>query len=121
MSIVNKYKIKDGISLADIEAEIKSKNLPWNDGGEYISKDSIHSTFRVLIQDISVSIAFPEDLSKWDSYDHVLILDESFGQPYYPFYYADEKKDKRFPFVMNVIGLYNKFMNGFDFLERVEK
>lgn len=120
MKIINDYKIKDGITMEDIKAEILEKHLPWNGASTYIHKDAVHSTFRVLTQDISVNIAFPQDLSTWDSYEHVLVMDENFGQPYYPFYTADENESKRFPFVLNIIGLYNKFMDSLSFLERVE-
>ena len=30
MEIVNEYRIKSGITMADIEKEIKKKKLPWN-------------------------------------------------------------------------------------------
>lgn len=117
--IVNKYKIKDGTTAEDIKSELKLKHLPISEYGKYISKDSVFSTCKNLIKDIEVCIAFPEDLSKWDSFDHVLVMDDSFGQPYDPFYLADEDENRRFPFVLNVIGLYNKFMNSLEFLERI--
>jgi len=123
MDIVNEYRIKSGITMADIKKEIKKKKLPWNGASTYIHKDAVHSTFKCLSNDITVNIAFPEDLTTWDSFEHVLILDEMGGQPYYPFYQADEKKEARFrfPFVLTIIGIYNKFMDSLSFLERIKK
>ena len=121
MSIVNKYRIKDNITKEDIIKELHEKRLPVTENGTYISKDSKYSTYKTLAGDIEVCIAFPENLSEWDSFDHVLVLDDSFAQPYQPFYIADEDENKRFPFVLNIIGQYNKFMNSLSFLERSSK
>ena len=115
MSIVNKYKMKPGISMDDILNELREKNLPIGTHGTYISKDAKYSTFKHLIDDIEVCIAFPEDLSVWDDFDHILVMDDNFGQPYYPFYKIEEKQ---FPFVLNVAGCYNKFMDTLSFLEK---
>lgn len=123
MDIVNEYKIKEGTTMEDIEKEIRKKKLIWNGASTYIHKDAVHSTCKSLADDITINIAFPEDLSTWDSYDHVLVMDETGGQPYYPFYYADQKKEARyrFPFVLTTIGAYNKFMDSLSFLERIQK
>ena len=121
MSIVNKYHIKDNITKEDIQQELKQRHLPIGQHGTYISKDSKFSTYKTLEKNIDVCIAFPEDLSKWDSFDHVLVLDDDFGQPYEPFYAADEDENRRFPFVFNIIGQYNKFMNSLSFLERIKE
>lgn len=118
MNIVNTYHIKSDITKEDIIKELKEKRLPISEYGTYINKEAKFSTYKNLIKDIEVCIAFPEDLTSWDSFEHVLVLDDSFGQPYDPFYMADENESRRFPFVLNVIGLYNKFMDSLNFLER---
>lgn len=121
MSIVNKYRIKDNITKDNIVTELKEKHLPICDNGKYISQDAVFHTFATLAGSIEVEIAFPLKLSTWDSFDHVLVMDDDFGQPYDPFYEADENEERRFAFVLNVIGQYNRFMNSLSFLERIKE
>lgn len=121
MKLINGYKIKDGITQENIKEEIKRKHLPYNEGhASYIHKNAIYSTDKILDNDISVCIGFPEDLSKWDDFAYVLVLDESFGQPYTPFYHVEEHERYQFPFVLNIVGRYNKFMDSLEFLERIK-
>ena len=120
MGIVNKYRIKDGITIEDILKEIKEKNLPLTEGGSWVHEDAKWLTWFGLDKEITANIVFPEDLSVWDSYDHITVMDEAFGQPYYPFYYADEDETKRFPTALSCIGMYNKRMNEFNFLEKIK-
>lgn len=119
MNIVNEYKIKEGITKNDILAELKDKHITVGKYGTYIHPDAKFSLSKELVEDISVNIAFPKDLSKWDSFDYVLIMDENCGQPYYPFYKADEDNAKPLRYALNVIGHYNEFMDKFTFLERL--
>jgi len=119
MNIVNKYRLKNNSTIEDIIKELKEKKLPISENGTYINKEAKYSTFKNLVDDIEVCIAFPDDLSKWNDFDFVLVLDEAFGQPYQPFYTAAENKNRRFAFVLNVIGHYNKFMNTLSFLEKI--
>ena len=67
-----------------------------------------------------MNIAFPEDISKWNDFDYVLVLDEDFGQPYTPFYnhYEDEDDSNYFEFLRNVVEAYNAKMDSLSFLER---
>ena len=117
MSIVNRYKLKPGVTMDDILSDLSAKKLPVGTHGTYISKDAKYSTFKGLTDDISVSIAFPEDLTAWDDFDHVLVMDDECCQPYGPFYNIEEKQ---FAYALNVVGNYNKFMNTLSFLERVD-
>ena len=119
MKIVNEYRLKQGITAEEIISELKKKHLPTGIYGTYIHPDAKFSTSKEIAEDISVNIAFPEDLSEWNSFDYILVMDENFGQPYDPFYKADEDEKRRFPFAMNVIGCYNKFMDQFEFLEKI--
>lgn len=111
--IINRYKLKDGIMLEEILKELEERNIPHTEGGGYIHKDSYWSFWKNLVGDIEVCVALPKDLSEWNDEDYVLVLDDAFGQPYTPFY-----SEHRFPFMLNVIGHYNKFMDSLDFLER---
>jgi len=117
MSIVNRYKLKPGITMDDILSELRAKKLPIGTHGTYISKDAKYSTCKWLADDISVCIAFPENLASWDDFDHILVMDDECGQPYGPFYDVEKKQ---FAYVLNVVGNYNKFMDTMSFLERVD-
>lgn len=126
MKIINKYKIKDGITAAEIKAELKAKHLPISVGHcSYIHKDGLFSTHKYLADEITACICWPANLKTWDSFEHVIVLDEDFGQPYTPFYNLEEKAEK-YPnkplnqFALNVAGNYNKFMDSLGFLERIE-
>ena len=126
MKIINEYKIKNGVTAEDIKKELREKHLRISVGHcSYIHPDGVFSTGKCLADEISVNICFPKNLSTWDSYDHVIVLDEDFGQPYTPFYDLEEKAEK-YPnkpinrYALNVAGNYNKFMNSLSFLERKE-
>lgn len=129
MGIINRYKLKEGWTLeriADyIVARRKDKRYPFamfGKGGSWINDRTQHFiSCKCGDEDISLNIGFPEDLSSWDDYEDILIMDEEAGQPYYPFYDADDKPDKRFHFVLNIIGNYNRIMDSFEFLERTDK
>lgn len=116
LTMINRYRLKEGITMRDILAELKRKGISCNNGGLWVQNNAKYICFKPLIDEVEVNIAFPEDLSEWNDFDYVLVMDDSFGQPYTPFY-----SDKLFPYVLNVIGHYNKFMNGLSFLEKVSK
>ena len=63
-----------------------------------------------LIDDIELHIEIsinPDETFNFDDFDNVLILDENFCQPYFPFY----ENKKGFPFLNKVIIEYNKAMD----------
>ena len=69
-------------------------------------------------EEISIYIGFPDDLSKWNDYDYVIVLDEDFCQPYTPFYVKlKDQKWEGFKFLNEFIEKYNEIMSAFDFLE----
>ena len=113
---INRYRIKPDISLEDIMNEIHNRKLSNAEGGSYNNKNSYHCFWKQLKDDITVEIAIPKDVSQWDDFDYVLVLDESFGQPYTPFYESTQD----FMFLIKVKEAYNKFMDSLDFLERKE-
>lgn len=119
--LINRYKIKDDIKMKDIINELNSKNMVVLTRGTYIHPDAKYATFHgVGDGDITICIAFPKKLSEWNSYDYVLVMDEYGGQPYYPFYKAEEDPSFRFVGCLNIIGEYNEFMDSLSFLERIE-
>ena len=96
-------------------------------GGIWINKESvfcISKFFRLPKYDFefSIDICFKEDISDWNDFDNVLVLDEDFGQPYIPFYGENYKKEiSSFPCLEYCIEKYNEFMDSFDFLCEVSK
>jgi len=117
MKQIKRFKLKDGTTFDTIQQECKF----IRDGGSWINPDSLHYISRDVTPqnsrgaEISLEIGFPKDLSKWDDYDFVLVLDEDFCQPYTPFY-----GNEPFPFLSGVISMYNEVMERFSFLEEID-
>ena len=112
---IKQFKLREGVTLEDLKKE------KWLEpGGTWMQKDSVLCGFKYMDEDITLNIAFPEDLSKWDDFMYVELIDEDFGQPYTPFYGDNYGKDiTNFPFLEKIIKIYNKYMSSFDFLEEV--
>lgn len=113
---INRYKLKD---LNTAESEIMNYNI--RTGGEYISQDTTVFLFAPLYKEITLNIGFPKDLSVWNDLDHIIVLDEDFGQPYIPFYmYLNgEEGSNASPFLQRVIRAYNEAMDKYSFLEKI--
>lgn len=115
---IKRFKMKPA---ADISV------FPWgriqkiiNGPINYVNKNSFFGIWEDLCHEISVTIAFPEDLSEWNDIDYILVLDEQFGQPYIPFYYfmtgkIEEPWDK----LKEIIEAYNEFMSSLTCLEEI--
>lgn len=112
---INRYKLKDGIT----EKDLSKYNL--RNGGKYIMADATTFLSEKLIKDITLDLCFPKNLSKWNDFDYILVLDEEFGQPYTPFYkFIDgETPNNVSPFLRRVVANYNRVMDSFDFLEKL--
>lgn len=113
------YKLK---YVPTEEELIKNK---FREGGSWINKKAkwffTSEYYNAKTRfDMSISICFNEDLEDWNDFDNVEVLDEDFCQPYTPFYGDNYKKDIHgFKCLEWCIEKYNKFMDGFDFLEEV--
>ena len=103
------------------------KELSARSGGSWIDKNSklyISKFFELPEYDFefSIDICFKEDISDWNDFDNVLVLDEDFGQPYTPFYGKNYKKEiSNHPCLEYCIEKYNEFMDSFDFLCEVSE
>ena len=116
---MNRYKMKHGTTISDIEGYAKKEKLVFNNGGKWISKDAEYCLFIVLIGDIEVDIGLPKDLEKWDDYKHVLVMNDNIGQPYGPFYsHLKNPAEEPDPYLKTIIEKYNKVMDGLPFLEK---
>ena len=117
---IKRFALKSGITMDDI-----LKNKKVQDGGSYVQEDCKKILFLPLVESIELNIGFPEDLSEWNDYDYVLVLDEDFCQPYTPFYHYWDCSEKGedygyvFQFLNNVINRYNETMESMEFLEEV--
>ena len=117
---VKHFKLKDNITIEDIQ-----KTNRITSGGTWIHENSKYLFFTTLIDSIELNIGFPEDLSKWNDWDYIMILDDDFCQPYTPFYSyidktADGASDEEFSdYLLNVVRKYNEVMSSLDFLVEV--
>lgn len=69
--------------------------------------------------EFSINIGFKDDITDWNDFDNVLLIDEDFCQPYTPFYENWDKKVSDFPVLEECIRSYNNFMDSLPFF--VEK
>lgn len=112
---IKRFKLREGVNL-----EVLKKQEWLEPGGTWMQKDSVLCGFKYMAGDITLNIAFPDDLSKWDDFNYVELIDENFGQPYTPFYGDNYGKDiTNFAFLEKIIKIYNEYMSSFDFLEEV--
>lgn len=109
---IARFRLKPDSDLSKIQTS------PY---ASFIAKDATKSCFYPLVDSITVNIGFPEDLSKWNDFDYILVLDEDFGQPYSPFYhYLNEELKEPFPFLEKVIQKYNKTLRHLLYLEEID-
>lgn len=111
---IKRFKLRDGVTMNSIRATHKD----IREGGAYMTPDSEWFLCKTLHEEIEANICFPHDLSRWNDFDHIILIDEDFGQPYEPFYgqnYGREIND--FPFLEDVIESYNAWLSSLDFLE----
>lgn len=126
---IKRYKLKPNITKEQLE------KYGLKDGGSWVfngCKHYIHKYFHVkfLCQysekktrkgsfEFDIYIGFNDDISNWNDYDNILIMDEDFCQPYTPFYTDFENDVTDFPCLEKVIETYNKYMDSLDFLEEI--
>ena len=96
-------------------------------GGIWINKESVFYIAKFFRHpkynfEFSINICFKEDISDWNDFDNVLVLDEDFIQTYTPFYGKNYKKEiSNHPCLEYCIEKYNEFMDSFDFLCEVSE
>lgn len=123
---IKRFKLKEGRpTQEDLE------KYGFREGGGYLIKDAKWFISKIIRKkdksyqdyELSFSMAFQEDLLKFNDFDNILVLDEEFCQPYTPFYgYMENNGNKEpFPFLAWIISEYNEWMSGFDFLEEVKE
>lgn len=116
---IKRFKLKDNITKENLIA------LGFRNGGSWIKKDAELFLNKCIEYDryfeYSIGIAFSSDINDWNDFDNVLVMDEDFGQAYYPFYGENYGKDiDDFPALEDVILKYNEFMSGLGIFEEVD-
>ena len=114
--MIKHYKLKDGVTHEFLLVN------GCKEGGVWIDESAVFYISKPLVDEISLNIAFPKELNKWNDFDYILVLDEDFGQPYTPFYrYAQTRirGGKPFKFLQMVINKYNKVMDSLPFFEEL--
>ena len=114
---IKRFRLKPG-SEALIQSQAKDDH-----DATYICEDVTRSLYvPVYCQnwEFSINIGFPDDLSKWNDFDYVLVLDEDFLQPYTPFYNKLREPERPVTAFQNeFVDLYNETMSKFGFLEEI--
>lgn len=114
---VARFRIRPGASFSNVKC--------IREGGSWIHKDAIRFMSIPLYDkyEITLNIGFPEDLSKWDDFNYILVLDEDFGQPYIPFYaHLDGTWQKKTGSILTqIVQKYNEEMRALPFLEEIKE
>ena len=108
---IKRFKLKDGADVSEV---------PLTPHMTYVHKDAVRGFYKWLADSVEVNIAFPQDLSEWNDFDFVLVLDEDFCQPYTPFYDFLNGYTKLFPFLAKVVKAYNAVMESLPYLEEIK-
>ena len=103
---IKRYELNDNVTIK----KIKKNN--FNEGGfmEKIISPKYHYS-KYLLDDIEIHIEIGVNLDEtlyFDDFDNIVVLDDNFCQPYYPFY----ENENGFPYLNKVILEYNKTMDG---------
>jgi len=100
-------------------ADISS--VPENSHLSFVNKKATRGFWKPLRGSVDVNIAFPEDLSEWNDFEYVLVLDNDFGQPYLPFYSYLNREINCFKFLAGVVEEYNSLMESLPYMEEVKE
>lgn len=116
---VKRYKIKDGTTKGKlIECGFKSGGSWVRDDAELILTRFFEN--KKIRFEFSINIVFSSGIADWNDLGNVLVEDESFCQPYTPFYEMCRKtKVNPFPALEYIVNTYNDFMSSLPFLEEV--
>lgn len=118
---IRRFRIRPDVTWDDI---IKAGA---EEGGTWIHKESkmyLHKFYciRRISFEFTIYVALLDDLTKWNDFDNVLVLDDDFGQPYTPFYNDWDKGecDDSFAACYEVVKAYNEFLSSLPFLEEIK-
>lgn len=112
---INRYYINPNTKKEDLI------DVGFKSGGSWIIDDAVLFKTYDICNNISISIAFTENILDFNDFDNILVIDEDFGQPYTPFYGDNYGKDIKNKFIQKIIIGYNKFLDSLPFLIKEEK
>lgn len=118
---IKRYSIRDETTIEDIKA------AGGRDGGTWVNKKSKmflskHCEYKPTHFEFSIDIAFNDDLTDWNDWDYVLVLDEDFCQPYTPFYGDNFGAEiSNFPTLEYCVEKYNEFMDSLPFMVGIKE
>ena len=108
MAKANTYKLKEGITVEDLDKLGFYKNYWLN---EDKNRECMGKSI-MLIGGVELDMYIKINPIEFDDFDNILVLDSSFCQPYTPFYGDNYKRDiTNFDFLEKVIDRYNQAMN----------
>ena len=112
---IKRYDMKQGTTLDDI------LYCGGKEGGEWIKNGSKYFISKGFCNEetnleISIEIAFMENITDWDDFENVVVIDEDFCQPYTPFYQQYGLNVTYFPALEFCVKQYNDFMDSLPFL-----
>ena len=100
--MINHYRLNPNISIERLE------ELGFKSGGWMPNIESPKMMFMgLLTSDIELYIEINTNTFEFDEYENIFILDNNFGQPYYPFY--NENDDSNY--VRSARDSYNRIMD----------
>lgn len=103
--MINHYKLNPNISIERLE------ELGFKNGGWMPNIENPKMMFMgLLTNDIELYIEINTNTFNFDDHENIFILDNNFGQPYYPFY--NENDDSNY--VRCVRDSYNRIMDSLE-------
>lgn len=121
---IKRFKMKSGITLDDVKKLAKeTKKFSVRDGGAFV-EESCKYMIEYIIPgtegSVCVYIGLPDDMTLWDDYYYVSVIDDDFGQMFTPFYSQLEHPERKAgSFLKNVVDKYNAWMSSLPFLEEI--
>lgn len=116
---IKHFSLKDGTTRQEL------LDFGFKPGGSWVTGEKADLYYENIFKikkskfSFSVTIVINKELSDWNDYDNILVLDESFLQPYTAFYSIEKDGDiPDIPVLEQVVKQYNKFMSGLPFLEQ---
>ena len=102
---IKHYKLNENISIDFL------KSLGFRDGGFFSEIENPKMNYyQRLDGDIEFHFEINTNTFEFNDFDNILILDDSFCQPYQPFY---DKQEKVFPYCAKIRKKYNELMDDF--------
>lgn len=115
---IKRFKLKSGLEKWWLT------NVPIEGEASWIHPRAIRFIgYRLNINglEIDVDIGFPENLTEWNDFEYIIVMDDDFCQPYGPFYTKLDNPDWNGNDFLNVlVEEYNNLLTNLPFLEEIK-